>query len=60
MNEDELLKMLDSEIASKGLYHNCINTIKNILIEESTYYDRIYKIQERIMKLQFELGELSE
>ncbi|WP_419212053.1 hypothetical protein ACNR9Q_15045 [Maribacter sp. X9] len=60
MNEDELIKMLNNERNANLIYHNYTRDISELIIEESPIYERIRKIQNRIMRLNFELGESSQ
>mgnify|MGYP001338014415 CR=1 FL=1 len=57
-SKDELIEMLNNERNTNSLYHSYIKDITNILVEESELYERIRKIQNRIMMLQYDIGNL--
>ena len=57
-NKEDLIKMLNNERETNNFYASYIKDITNILVEESELYERIRKIQNRLMMLQYDLGNL--
>lgn len=57
-SKEELIEMLNNERNTNSFYHSYIKDITNILVEESELYERVRKIQNRLMMLQYDLGNL--
>jgi hypothetical protein len=56
--EKALNELLNEEKKTVRIYNTYISDITNILVEESELYERIRKIQNRLMMLQYDLGNL--
>lgn len=58
-SKEDLIEMLNNEREINGFYSSYVKDIANIIVEESELYERIRKIQNRLMMLQYDLGNLN-
>ncbi len=58
-SKKDLIEMLNNERETNGFYSSYVKDIANIIVEESELYERIRKIQNRLMMLQYDLGNLN-
>ena len=58
--KEDLIEMLNQERNVNGIYHNYFKDITNIIVEESESFEKIRKIQNRIMMMQYDLGKNKE
>ena len=56
-NENELVKLLNSERETNALYHMATKEIREILIEPCDYYDKVSKIAGVLHRLTYDFGK---
>tara|TARA_R110002051_G_C8601565_1_gene480495 strand:- start:523 stop:735 length:213 start_codon:yes stop_codon:yes gene_type:complete len=58
-NINDLVELLNEERENNNISNNCLKTIQNIIIEGTPNDEKLKKIQARIMRYKYELGENS-